>query len=203
VLALPLLAYGGAVVLGGNGFVAAFVAGVLFEPEARRLPAGTLHLVEDVGQMLSLALWFIFGALVNQTLAGGAITWQIVLYAVLALTVVRVLPVAVSLMGTDIAPRDRFVLGWLGPRGIASLVFGMLAFIELPGPENDLVLAVTVVTVVASIVIHGLSTGLVVRRYGPAVPVTDAPSTDTPSKDTPSPDTPSPGEPGKDAGDGG
>jgi sodium/hydrogen antiporter len=176
---------------------------VLFEPEARRLPAGTLHLVEDVGQMLSLALWFIFGALVNQTLAGGAITWQIVLYAVLALTVVRVLPVAVSLMGTDIAPRDRFVLGWLGPRGIASLVFGMLAFIELPGPENDLVLAVTVVTVVASIVIHGLSTGLVVRRYGPAVPVTDAPSTDTPSKDTPSPDTPSPGEPGKDAGDGG
>ena len=131
VLALPLLAYAGAVVLEANGFVAAFIAGVFFEPEARRLPHGTLHLVEDVGQMLSLALWFIFGAIVNKTLAGGSITWQIVLYAVLALTVVRVLPVVVSLAGTDIAARDRFVLGWVGPRGIATLVFGMLAFIGL------------------------------------------------------------------------
>ena len=168
VLALPLLAYATAIVLEGNGFVAAFVAGVLFEPAARRLPPGTLHLAEDVGHLLSLALWFVFGALVNQTLAGGSITWQIVLYAVLALTVVRVLPVAVSLVGTDIAPRDRLVLGWVGPRGVATLVFGMLAYIDLPDPENDLVLTVTVVTVVASIVIHGLSTGLVTRLYGRA-----------------------------------
>jgi NhaP-type Na+/H+ or K+/H+ antiporter len=176
VLALPLLAYGGAVVLGGNGFVAAFIAGVLFEPAAQRLPPGTLHLVEDVGELLSLALWFIFGAIVNQTLARGSITWQIVLYAVLALTVVRVLPVAVSLLGTDIAPRDRLVLGWVGPRGVATLVFGMLAFIDLPAPEEDLALTATVVTVVASIVVHGLSTGLVAQRYGATGPTADAPS---------------------------
>lgn len=181
VLALPLLAYGGAVVLGGNGFVAAFAAGVLFEPEARRLPHGTLHLVEDTGELLSLALWFIFGAIVNQTLARGAITWQIVLYVVLALTVARVLPVAVSLHGTDIAPRDRFVIGWVGPRGIATLVFGMLAFINLPGPENDLALTVSVVTVVTSIVVHGLSTGLLRRLYGAAEPATDALSPDEPA----------------------
>ena len=166
VLALPLLAYGAAVLAGGNGFVAAFVAGAFFEPAARRMPAGTLHLTEDVGHLLSLALWFVFGAIVNQTLARGSVTWQIVLYAVLALTVVRVLPVVVSLIGTDIARRDRFVVGWVGPRGVATLVFGMLAFIDLPDPENDLVLTVTVVTVVASIVIHGLSTGLITRLYG-------------------------------------
>ena len=65
VLTLPLLAYAGAVVLGGNGFIAAFVAGVFFEPEARRLPADALHLVEDVGAVLSLALWFLFGAVLN------------------------------------------------------------------------------------------------------------------------------------------
>lgn len=170
IVALPLLTYGTAVLAGGNGFVAAFVAGVLFEPAARRLPPGTLHLTEDIGYLLSLALWFIFGAIVNQTLAGGSVTWQIVLYAVLALTVVRVLPVAVSLVGTDIAPRDRLVLGWMGPRGIATLVFGMLAFIDLPDPQNDIVLTVTVVTVVASIVIHGLSTGVVTRLYGRAQP---------------------------------
>ncbi len=166
IVALPLLTYGTAVLAGGNGFVAAFVAGVLFEPAARRLPHGMLHLTEDIGYLLSLALWFIFGAIVNQTLATGSVTWQIVLFAVLVLTVVRALPVAVSLVGTSIAPRDRLVLGWMGPRGIATLVFGMLAFIDLPGPENDLVLTVTIVTVVGSIVIHGLSTGLVTRLYG-------------------------------------
>lgn len=173
VLALPLLAYGAAGLADGNGFVAAFVAGVFFEPEARRLPAGTLHLVEDVGTLLSLALWFIFGAIVNQTLAGGAITWQVVLYALVALTVARMLPVALALIRTDVSAKDRLVLGWAGPRGIATLVFGMLAFIDLAGPEKDFVLAVTVVTVVASIVIHGLSTGLVARHYGrTAVPET-------------------------------
>ncbi|TCK21459.1 cation:proton antiporter [Pseudonocardia endophytica] len=179
VLALPLLAYGTAIVLGGNGFVAAFVAGVLFGPAARRLPPGTLHLAEDVGHLLSLALWFVFGAIVNQTLAGGSITWRIVLYCVLALTVVRVLPVALSLVGTTLSARDRFVLGGIGPRGIATLVFGMLAFIDLPDPENDLVLTVTVVTVVASIVIHGLSTGLVTRWYGRS-PAGGAPVTGSP-----------------------
>jgi NhaP-type Na+/H+ or K+/H+ antiporter len=168
VFTLPLLAYAGAVVLGGNGFVAAFVAGVFFEPEARRLPKDALHLVEDVGGLLSLALWFIFGAIVNDTLAAGSITWQIVVYALLVLTVVRMLPVAASLIGTDVGLRDRLFLGWVGPRGIATLVFGLLAFIGLGPPESDFVLAVTVVTVVASIVVHGLTTGLVASRYATA-----------------------------------
>jgi NhaP-type Na+/H+ or K+/H+ antiporter len=186
VLVLPLLAYGAAGLVGGNGFVAAFVAGVFFEPEARRLPAGTLHLVEDVGTLLSLALWFIFGAVVNQTLAGGAITWQVVLYALLALTVARMLPVAVALIRTDVAPRDRLVLGWAGPRGIATLVFGMLAFIDLAGPQKDLVLAVTVVTIVASIVVHGLSTGLVARHYGRSAPAGETAETDDVPESAPS-----------------
>jgi len=165
VLALPLLAYGGAVLAGGNGFVAAFVAGVFFEPAARLLPAGTLHLVEDVGELLSLALWFIFGAIVNQTLADGAITWQIVVFALVALTVARIAPVAVSLVGTTVPARDRFVVGWVGPRGIATLVFGMLAFVQLPPGDNDRALAITVTTIVLSVVVHGLSTGLIIRRY--------------------------------------
>jgi NhaP-type Na+/H+ or K+/H+ antiporter len=175
VLTIPLLAYGGAAVIGGNGFVAAFVAGVLFEPQARRLPADALHLVEDVGGILSLAMWFIFGAIVNQTFAGGFITWQVTVYAALALTVVRMLPVAVSMVGTDVSVRDRMFLGWVGPRGVASVVFGLLAYIDLTTPDESFVLAVTVVTVVASIVLHGLSTGLVAARYGKRAPVLGAP----------------------------
>ena len=174
VLALPLLAYAGAAVLGGNGFIAAFVAGVFFEPEARRLPADALHLVEDVGALLSLALWFLFGAVLNDVVERGSITWQIVLFAALVLTVARMLPVAGSMIGTDLPGRDRLFLGWVGPRGMASLVFGLLAYIELTGPDAELVLAVMVVTVVASIVIHGLSTGLVASRYRSPDRATDA-----------------------------
>jgi NhaP-type Na+/H+ or K+/H+ antiporter len=173
VLTLPLLAYAGAVILDGNGFIAAFVAGVFFEPEARRLPTDALHLVEDIGALLSLALWFLFGAVLNDVVERGSITWQIVLCAALALTVARMLPVAVSLIGTDLAGRDRLFLGWAGPRGIASLVFGLLAYIDLTGPNAELVLAVMVVTVVTSIVVHGLSTGLVANRYGTSNRATD------------------------------
>jgi NhaP-type Na+/H+ or K+/H+ antiporter len=171
VLTIPLLAYAGASVVGGNGFVAAFVAGVLFEPEARQLPHDALHLVEDVGALLSLALWFVFGAIVNQTITGGSITWQVVVYAALALTVARMAPVAVSLSRTDVSLRDRMFLGWVGPRAIATLVFGLLAVIRLPGPDGELVRAVMVVTVVASVVVHGLSTGVVAARYGRSTPV--------------------------------
>ena len=151
---------------GRQRFIAAFVAGVFFEPEARRLPADALHLVEDVGAVLSLALWFLFGAVLNDVVERGSISWQVVLYAALALTVARMLPVSVSLIGTDLDRRDRLLLGWARPRGIGSVVFGLLAYIELTGPDAELVLAVMVVTVAASIVVHGLSTGLVARRYG-------------------------------------
>jgi sodium/hydrogen antiporter len=174
VLALPLLAYAGAVVVGGNGFVAAFVAGVFFGPEARRLPADALHLVEDAGALTSLMLWFIFGAVVNDTVAAGSITWQIVVYAALALTVVRMLPVTISLTGTDVSGPDRLFLGWLGPRGIASLVFGLLAFVDLEGEAANVVVTVMVVTVVGSIVLHGLSTGLVGAWYGRTKRASDA-----------------------------
>lgn len=174
VLTLPLLAYAGAVVLGGNGFIAAFVAGVFFGPQARLLPDDALHLVEDVGTLFSLALWFVFGAIVNDTIANGSITWQVVVYAAVVLTVARMLPVALSLIRTDVSPRDRLFLGWVGPRGIASLVFAMLAFIDLSDPEGQFVLAVTVVTVVASIVVHGLSAGLVAGGYGKTRPTAGA-----------------------------
>ena len=166
VLTLPLLAYAGAVVLGGNGFIAAFVAGVFFEPEARRLPADALHLVEDVGALLSLALWFLFGAVLNDVVERGSITWQVVLYAALALTVARMLPVAASLIGTDLAGATGSSSGGRGRAGSARWYSVSWPTSSSAGPDAEFVLAVMVVTVAASIVVHGLSTGLVARRYG-------------------------------------
>jgi NhaP-type Na+/H+ or K+/H+ antiporter len=109
----------------------------------------------------------------NDVVERATVTWQIVLYAALALSVARMLPVAVSLIGTDLVGRDRLFLGWARPRGIASVVFGLLAYIELSGPDAELVLAVMVVTVAASIVVHGLSAGLVTRRYTQSDPAPD------------------------------
>ena len=165
VAALPLMTYGLAIVLHGNGFVAAFVAGALFGSATRELPAYALNLAEDVGLLLSLVVWFIFGSVINQVVASG-IGWRVVGYAILAVTVVRIVPVMVSLLGSTITRREALFIGWLGPRGLATIVFGLLAVIELTGADADLVADVMVATVLVSIVVHGLSYGPLAARYG-------------------------------------
>jgi sodium/hydrogen antiporter len=156
VVALPVMTYVLALGLGGNGFVAAFVAGVVFAVRSRELPRECLQLTEDTGTLLSLCVWFIFGAAVNDVLDAG-IKLDAILYAVLALTVVRIVPVMLALRGTDISRRDALFLGWMGPRGMASLVFGLLAVIGLRGGASNLAGEVMVTTVLLSVILHGAS----------------------------------------------
>ncbi|MFD9125951.1 cation:proton antiporter [Kitasatospora sp. NPDC059571] len=170
ILALPLGAYGLALVLDGNGFIAAFTAGLFFTPAARALPPQTLHLVEDVGTLLSLALWFVFGELVTQAFTGD-FDGRVVAYAVLSLTVVRAGPVLLGLVGSGLDRADRLLLAWLGPRGPASIVFGLLAFIALAQDDPhdaDLVGQVMTMTVLMSLVLHGLTYGPLSTRYARA-----------------------------------
>jgi NhaP-type Na+/H+ or K+/H+ antiporter len=164
VLALPLLSYGVAILFAGNGFVAAFVAGICFGAATRRLPADALHLTEDIGTMLTLVVWFIFGQVVNDTIGDGGL-WGAVPYAAVGLTVVRMVPVFIALIGSGVDLPDRFVIGWLGPRGLASIVFGLLAFIALNSPENDSVATVMVATVALSVVCHGLTVRMIGAWY--------------------------------------
>jgi len=145
-----------AVGLKGNGFVAAFVAGLLFRRAAKLLPHDALHLVEDTGVLLGLLVWFLFGQLINQTLHDGT-DWAIVVFAVLAVVVARTVPVVLSVACTNIERADRLFLGWVSPRGLASIAFGLLASIELDPPENELVGEVMVLTVLVSVVVHGAS----------------------------------------------
>lgn len=165
VLAMPLMAYGTAMLLSGNGFIAAFAAGICFGRATRRLPPDALHLTEDVSTMFTLILWFIFGQVINTTLAEDGL-WVYVPYAVLALTIVRMVPVGISLIGSGVSLRDAVVLGWLGPRGLASIVFGLLAYIGLATPQNDTVANVMVATVALSVVCHGLTVRLLGAWYG-------------------------------------
>ena len=165
VLTLPLLSYLVAVGLKGNGFVAAFVAGLLFRRAAKLLPHDAVHLVEDTGVLLGLLVWFLFGQLINQTLDDGT-DWAIVLFAVLAVVVARTVPVVLSLARTNIERADRWFLGWVSPRGLASIAFGLLAYIELDPPENELVGEVMVVTVLVSVLVHGASVVPLATWYG-------------------------------------
>lgn len=166
VLALALLAYGAALAVHGNGFVAAFCGGLAFGAFAgRRAPAELLFL-EQLGSVVSLLVWSAFGALAVPIML-ERIDVLTVVYAVLSLTVVRMLPVAVALIGTGLDRSTVLFVGWFGPRGLASLVFTLLA-LEALGSVADEAVALVAATVLLSVVAHGLSAGPLATRYGQA-----------------------------------
>ncbi|MGN8027362.1 cation:proton antiporter domain-containing protein [Microbacterium sp. 22242] len=170
-LLLPLIAYGIATIpaIEANGFVAAFVAGLMYRlartrgMEVRVIPHAELLLVEEVGVLTANFVWFVLGgaALLAFTTSFDG---RIAVFALLALTVLRLGPVYLSLMGSSVGRRDRVLIGALGPRGTASIVFGLLAYNELPEAEADIVLLAMVVTVVGSVLLHGVVAPLVLAR---------------------------------------
>ncbi|MGO1506550.1 MAG: cation:proton antiporter domain-containing protein, partial [Microbacterium sp.] len=153
------------------GFVAAFVAGVGYRltrvrsAEESGIDHSELLLVDEVGVLAANFVWFMLGGAVLLVFASG-IDWGVVLLALLALTLIRMLPVYASLMGSSVLRRDRVLIGSLGPRGTASIVFGLLAYNALPDHEGTIVLSVMVVTVMGSILLHGLIAPLVLRLWG-------------------------------------
>ena len=174
VLALALLAYTGALLVDGNGFVAAFVGGLVFGGVAGRGGEKEIYFVEQSGAVASMISWLIFGALAVPVI-GDSWTWSILGYAVLSLTVVRMLPVALALVGAGFDRASVAFIGWFGPRGLASVIFALLALEDLHDAGRDLV-AVIALTVLLSILAHGFSAGPLVSKFtkspdlGPARP---------------------------------
>jgi NhaP-type Na+/H+ or K+/H+ antiporter len=158
------LAYGIAVGLHGSGFIAAFVAGMVFRLALRRDPEALNELTEDVGNVLNGVTFVLFGAvLLGPALAG--LTWQLALYAVLSLTLVRMLPVALAMWGSRArAPTLGFV-GWFGPRGLASIVFAVIVVEESALPNETLIAQAIYVTVGLSVLAHGLTATPLADRY--------------------------------------
>jgi sodium/hydrogen antiporter len=166
VLALALLTYTVAVYVEGNGFVAAFVGGLAFGATAGRGGRKETEYVEQTAGLASAVSWLLFGALAVPMIF-DVHDWKVVAYALLSLTVVRMLPVAVSLVGTEFDRSAMAFIGWFGPRGLASVIFALLALEDLHGAAEE-VAAVIALTVLLSVLAHGLSATPLARRYGSA-----------------------------------
>ncbi len=166
--ALAVLAYAGVVHVGGNGFVAAFVAGLAYGAVTTDRLEESLEFTHGVAGLMSLVVWFIFGAVMVPILQ--EVTWREVLFAALALTAVRLVPVALSLVGAGFDRATVGVIGWFGPRGLASVVFGLLAYDDLAPVDGHRTVRIITMTVVASVVLHGVSAAPVAARYGATHP---------------------------------
>jgi sodium/hydrogen antiporter len=163
-VATPLLAYGIAVALGGSGFIAAFVAGIVFAVVARGHAEDTTFLAEQSGELLNAVTFLVFGAVLLGPALGDP-DWRVIGYAVLSLTVVRMLPVALAMLGTGMRRATVGFLGWFGPRGLASIVFVLILVEQTDLPERPLLLAVVTWTVALSVYAHGLTAWPGANRY--------------------------------------
>ena len=163
VVALALSCFAVAQLLGGSGFIAAFSGGLLFGALAKNERDQFLLAAEGTGDTLALITWVIFGsAVVGQAI--GHFSWLILIYALLSLTVIRMLPVFVALAGSGISTKGKLFIGWFGPRGLASIVFAVIV-LDSKLPNADLVAMTVTCTIIISIIAHGISANPLVAAF--------------------------------------
>ena len=189
-LAIAVAAFGGAEMIEGNGFIAAFTAGLAMGTITRGTCSNIIDFSEDEGQLLALLTFLVFGA----TIAGPALdelTWQIAAYAIASLTLVRMVPVASSLTGAHLRHDTVAFIGWFGPRGLASILFGLLALEEAALTNGTQIYLIVTWTVLASVLLHGVTAAPLSIRYGARLDADRAAMTDPDngmSEDGPMPD---------------
>lgn len=150
--------------LGGSGFLAAWIAGLIIGRELRETQPGIGEFTEDTSHVLTLLSFFVFGAFVLGDVIDG-ITWQVALYAVLSLTAIRILPVAVAMSGSGLRSQSVLYLGWFGPRGLASIILVATIVEESELAGSDTITLVMAATVGLSIYAHGASAWWGSNRY--------------------------------------
>ena len=165
VLGVALLAFAGAEIVGGNGFISAFVAGMVFGSQVRERCGFLFEFAEAEGHLLTLLTFLVFGAAILPEAIDHAGP-MVLLYAVLSLTAVRMIPIALSLIGAGLRAPTIGFLAWFGPRGLASILFALFILEEAETPGAETILVTVVVTVALSILAHGLTAAPAARWYG-------------------------------------
>jgi NhaP-type Na+/H+ or K+/H+ antiporter len=177
-LALAIIAWALADQIGGNGFIAAFIGGLAIGPTVERVGEQLIRFTEAEGQLLNLSVFFVFGVFVFGLME--RLSWEVALYALLSLTLIRMLPVAASLFGTRLRGVSMLFVGWFGPRGLASIVLGLIVVAEAPqlagAGEIELVVASTVLL---SVLLHGVTAAPLSAAYARRV---EGMSADAPEK---------------------
>lgn len=161
---LAVLCFAGAQTLGGSGFIAAFVGGLLAGYLFGEQKHHFLEASEEFGSLLSVITWLVFGALVIPR-AWSSFTFEVWVYALLSLTLVRMLPVFISLAGTRFDTETKLFIGWFGPRGLATIVFAVM-IMDSPLHARNTLLATAICTVLLSVVLHGLTANPWAARMG-------------------------------------
>ncbi|WP_324051997.1 cation:proton antiporter [Aeromonas dhakensis] len=164
---LALLCFALAQTLGGSGFIAAFVGGLLMGRKLGEHKHAYLDSCEGYGDLLSVVIWMVFGATLMPMLA-ELLHWQYWLYAAASLTLLRMVPVWLSLLGTGLKLELKLFIGWFGPRGLASIVFAVMVL------QNELallgqrpIIATVLCTIILSVILHGLTANPWVARFKP------------------------------------
>jgi NhaP-type Na+/H+ or K+/H+ antiporter len=165
ILSLAVFTYVVAELIGGNGFIAAFIGGMTFGNTIRHPCTFLFEFMETEGQLLMLITFLIFGAAL---LPEGIehLTPTIFLYAVLSLTVIRVIPIAIALIGASLRMPTILFLSWFGPRGLASILFVLLILEESDVPHRNELLSITIITVALSALLHGVTAAPLSSFYG-------------------------------------
>lgn len=164
VVALAFACFGVAQWMGGSGFIASFVGGLVFGSSLKSHRDEFLQAAEGTGNALGALTWVLFGAAVVDSVLLEA-TWTALLYAALSLTVIRMAPVFVSLLGMKVSVEERLFVGWFGPRGLASVVFGVMV-LDADLPHGREVVLVVVCAIGLSVLLHGATANAWARAFG-------------------------------------
>ena len=165
ILSLAMLTYALSELVGGNGFIATFIAGMMFGNIIRNHCTFLFEFMETEGQLLMLITFLIFGAAM---LPEGLhhLTPSVFLYAVLSLTIIRMFPIGISLIGTGLKLPTIAFLGWFGPRGLASILFVLLILDKSKVVHHDELFTIIIITVGLSALLHGITAAPFAKRYG-------------------------------------
>ena len=164
VVGLAIASFSLAQSLHGSGYIAAFTGGMLFGYLAKDATHKLVLGAEGAGETLALITWLLFGAMVIGQ-AFKLFDWDVVLYALLSLTVIRVVPIFLSLTGSGESTASKLFLGWFGPRGLASIVFAIIVInAEVPGGEY--LALVVICTVFLSLIAHGITANPLAKWLG-------------------------------------
>lgn len=155
-LSIAILSYSVAELIHGNGFIAAYFAGLMLGTRTEAIRARIREFGEAESQIMVLFIFLLFGMLLVP-LSYPYWDWQAWVYAILSLTVNRMVPVAISLIGSGLKPKTVWFIGWFGPRGIASVLYLLMTVLRLDSPGYERLISVITLTVLLSIFLHGLT----------------------------------------------